>query len=87
MNDGFMDGNYWTKEKKEERLAMVMDWLKREHVAYTAHNKGLHLKITINDEVIDYWPTTGRFKQDNIFFNSDINYLINLKTNKDNHDK
>lgn len=82
-----MDWENWTQEKKAERLAMAMDWLEREHVAFTSHNNGLHLKVTINDEIIDYWPTTGRFKRDNVFFSSNLDYLINLKTNKDNHDK
>lgn len=77
----------WTPEKKAERLAETMDWLNREKIAYTSHNNGLHIKVTIGDEIIDYWPTTGRFKRDNVFFSSDLNYLINLTTTKENHDQ
>jgi len=76
-----------TKEQKEEQRAATLDWLHTEKIPYTSHNNGLHLKITLNNKMIDYWPTTGRMKMDNKFFDSDLNGLITLKTIKDNHDK
>lgn len=78
-----MDWENWTPEKKAERLAMAMDWLERGNIAFTSHNNGLHLKITLGDEVIDYWPTTGRFKRGTNYFSSDLNFLINLKADKE----
>ena len=79
MGDMYRDWGEWTKEKKQERRENALMWLHDNHLPYQEFNNGLHLKVTINDKKIDFWPTTDRIKVDDKYLYDGMNYLINLK--------
>lgn len=69
---------FLTKEQKEEHRVAALKWLHDMQLPYTSHNNGLHLKITIKEKIIDFWPTTGRFKHNNQYFDGNLDHLKHL---------
>lgn len=82
VDDREVYGNwpFHTYEDKEQNRIATLQWLWRTRTSYTSHNKGLHLKINIAGDIVDYWPTTGCIKRNNKYSYCDYNYLATLAT-------
>ena len=83
--DGRAVDEYITSEEKQNNLHKALEWLHDNDIDYTSHNKGLHLKFTINDNPIDFWPTTNKIKLEDNYHCDGLQRLINLQGN--NNDK
>ena len=47
------------RSKREANRLYAKEFLKRHEVPFTDLNQGYMLRITVSDEVIDFYPTTG----------------------------
>lgn len=61
MGDDFRAWNKYIKEKKLSNLESSTEILIRNQINFTSHNGGVHLIITSLNEIIDYWPSTGKW--------------------------
>ena len=55
----------WDKAKKEKRLKNLeisTSRLKELGVSFEKKNGGVHLIVSHNNYVVDFWPSTGKFK-------------------------
>lgn len=56
----FLDG--LSKVRRERNLEYGVDMLRKCGVAFTEHNNGYHLIVRHEGNVVDYWPSTGRWR-------------------------
>jgi hypothetical protein len=52
-----------SKERRASNLERSTNLLGEKGVSYVSKNDGNHLIVTGRDELIDFWPSTGKFKQ------------------------
>lgn len=50
------------KDRRIRRYAINMKMMKDYGVEFTSHNNGYHLIIKNGDEIIDFWPSTSRWR-------------------------
>lgn len=51
-----------SKQKKSSNLATSTAMLDREQIDYISKNNGVHLIVTdFNGNLIDFWPSTGKW--------------------------
>lgn len=59
MAEVFNDLRKFKQEKRRSNTAYSTNMLRESGIAFETHNGGIHLVLTKNDQVIDYWPSTG----------------------------
>ena len=47
--------------KKQSNLEFSTSLLDKLSIDYQSKNNGIHLIVVGNNELIDFWPTTGKF--------------------------
>ena len=50
------------RSKREANRLYATEFLKRHEVPFVSMNRGYMLRITVTDEVIDFYPTTGSWQ-------------------------
>jgi len=61
-----MNGGAHSKASKKERnLEWSTNHLIELGIEFTSHNNGIHLKVKRPAGIVDFWPSTGRFKHPN----------------------
>lgn len=54
----------WSGESQQRRAShreTSAELLERSGIAYASKNGGVHLIVTHGDQVVDFWPGTGKF--------------------------
>ena len=51
----------FNRAKKENNLKASTELLDALGIDYTSHNNGIHLKVFAGDEVVNFWPSTGKW--------------------------
>ncbi len=51
------------KTKKLRNLEWSTNHLIEQNIKFTSHNKGVHLKVYRPAGIIDFWPSTGKYKR------------------------
>jgi len=49
------------RQRKRENVQRSTQLLIDQDIDFTVHNLGIHLIITCNKGIIDFWPSTGRW--------------------------
>ncbi len=62
MGEMFKEWKEAKKEKKLSNLGFSTNKLEELGVSFEKKNGGVHLVITHNDKIVDFWPSTGKFK-------------------------
>ena len=77
MGDMFREWDADKKAKKKSNLEYSTAKLKQLGVDFESKNGGVHLVITVNAEIIDFWPSTGKFKnRKETFYRRGLNQLL-----------
>lgn len=59
MADIFNDLREIKREKRRSNTACSTRMLKDSGIEFVSHNGGIHLVLTKDHQLIDYWPSTG----------------------------
>ena len=43
---------------------------------FTRHNNSMHLQLQHGEGVIDYWPTTGKYKRGEVYATAEADALV-----------
>lgn len=62
MGDVFREWNWHKKEKKRSNLKSSTELLKENRIEFESKNGGVHLVINHNGKIVDFWPSTGKYK-------------------------
>lgn len=62
MAEGFKDMQEASKVRRGNNRTSSIELLKKYKLNYTEHNGGAHIIITHNEQTIDFWAGTGKFK-------------------------
>lgn len=50
-----------TRAKRKANLAASTVILEKLNIPFESKNRGIHLVVTGNNELFDFWPSTGKF--------------------------
>ena len=70
----------WLHDRRKQlNRELAKEWLAGENIPYQTFNNDLHFKIRMNDQVIDFWPTTNKIKVGDQYHTEGIEFLVHLK--------
>jgi hypothetical protein len=76
----FLDG--LSKKRREHNREYGVSMLKKCGVTFSEHNNGFHLVVRHNGMVLDYWPSTGKWRlrgdKSTVVFNERKGDTVNL---------
>lgn len=49
------------REVKQNNKNYSTQLLKDSGIEFAEHNEGLHLMIRLNSDIVDFWPSTGKW--------------------------
>jgi len=61
MGDDFRAWNKVKQEKKRSNLETSTQLLIDNNISFKSHNYGVHIAVVGNNEIIDFWPSTGKW--------------------------
>jgi hypothetical protein len=62
MGDLFSALKAEKKKKKQSNLEFSTEFLTKKEINFESKNDGIHLIVTHNGKVVDFWPSTGKWK-------------------------
>lgn len=70
----------WLHDRRKQlNRELAKEWLAGENIPYQTFNNDLHFKIRLNDQIIDFWPTTNKIKVGDQYQTEGIEFLVHLK--------
>lgn len=70
----------WLHDRRKQlNRELAKKWLAGENIPYQTFNNDLHFKIRLNDQIIDFWPTTNKIKVGDQYQTEGIEFLVHLK--------
>ena len=72
VEDDYTMGEFWAEVKPAMKAASVerraknrtssAELLQAEGISYTTNNGGVHLIVAHGEQIVDFWPGTGRWR-------------------------
>lgn len=61
LSEFYKDWNEEKKKKKESNLEQSTKILESKGIRFESKNFGVHLIVTHNNKIADFWPSTGKW--------------------------
>lgn len=61
LGETFADYHESRRQKKKENMSSSAQILQSRDITFESHNNGVHLIVTHNKKIADFWPSTGKY--------------------------